>query len=124
VIRNKVQSKLAKAFNSKLIDAVHSFTCTKVINSGEKDFEAETYPESETVIYTGRGVLFGSYVKDLVKPDNYQVEDCKATVLQNEVTVVPQIDDEWETEKGIFRIIDISADPTGSIWKIQLRKIN
>lgn len=124
MIRNKVQSKLAKAFNSKLIDAVYPFTCTKVINLGEKDFETETYPESETVIYSGRGVLFGSYAKALVKPENYQAEDCKATVLQNEVTETPQIDDEWETEKGIFRIIDISADPTGSIWKIQLRKIN
>lgn len=124
MIRSKVQSKLAKAFDSKLADAVYPFTCTKVINSGEKDFETETYPESETAIYTGRGVLFGSYAKDLIKPDNYQVEDCKATVLQNEVTETPQIDDEWETEKGIFCIVDIGADPTGSIWKVQLRKVS
>lgn len=124
MIRSKVQSKLAKAFDKKLTDAVYPFTCTKVINSGEKDFETETYPESETVIYTGRGVLFGSYTKDLVKPENYQVEDCKATVLQNEVTEKPQIDDEWKTEKGIFRIVDIGADPTGCIWRVQLRKIN
>lgn len=88
------------------------------------DFETETYSESETVVYTGRGVLFGSYAKDLVKPENYQVEDCKATVLQNEVTAVPQIDDEWKTEKGIFRIVDIGTDPTGSIWKVQLRKVS
>jgi hypothetical protein len=122
--KNKVQSKLAKAFNTKLTDAVYAFTCTKVIYSGEMDFETETYPESETVIYTGRGVLFGSYAKDLVKPENYQVEDCKATVLQNEVTAVPQIDDEWDTEKGIFRIVDIGTDPTGSVWKVQLRKVS
>lgn len=124
MIRNKVQSKLAKAFDKKLTDAVYPFICTKVINSGEKDFETETYPESETVINTGRGVLFGSYTKDLVKPENYQVEDCKATVLQNEVTEIPQIDDEWETEKGVFRIVDIGTDPTGSIWKVQLRKVS
>ena len=124
MIRNKVQSKLAKAFNSKLSDAVHPFTCTKIINSGEMDFETETYSESESMIYTGRGVLFGSYAKDLVKPENYQAEDCKATVLQNEITATPQIDDEWETEKGIFRIVDIGADSTGSIWKVQLRKMS
>ncbi|WP_373351147.1 hypothetical protein [Acinetobacter bereziniae] len=124
MIRNKVQSKLAKAFNTKLTDAVYPFTCSKIINSGQMDFETETYPESETVVYTGRGVLFGSYAKDMVKPENYQVEDCKATVLQNEVTAVPQIDDEWKTEKGIFRIVDIGTDPTGSIWKVQLRKVS
>lgn len=124
MIRNKVQTKLAKAFEKKLTDAVYPFTCTKVINLGEMDFETETHPESETAIYTGRGVLFGSYAKDLVKPDNYQAEDCKATVLQNEVTETPQIDDEWETEKGIFRIVDIGADPTDSIWKVQLRKVS
>ncbi len=124
MIRNKVQSKLAKAFNTKLTDAVHPFTCTKIINSGEKDFETEEWSGSETKIYTGRGVLFGSYAKDLVKPESYQVEDCKATALQNEVTAMPQIDDEWETEKGVFRVIDIGADPTGSIWKVQLRKVS
>lgn len=122
-LRDKIQGKLAKAFDKKLADAVHQFTCTKIINTGEMDFETETYPDSETIIYTGRGVLFGSYAKDYVKPEKYQAEDCKATVLQNEVTAVPQVDDEWETEKGIFRIVSIGADPTDSIWKVQLRKV-
>lgn len=124
MIRNKVQSKVAKAFDKKLADAVYPFTCTKIINSGDYDFKTETYPNQEVKTYSGRGVLFGSYVKDTVKPDDYQVEDCKATVLQNEVTAEPQKDDEWEAEKGLFRIVSISADPTDSIWKVQLRKVS
>lgn len=123
MIKNKIQSKVAKAFDKKLADAVDSFTCTKEIQSGEFDFETQTYPTVTIEAYRGRGVLFGSYLKDMVKPTDYQVTDSKATVLQNEVTAVPQISDVWATSKGDFKVINIGADPTDSIWVCQLRKI-
>ena len=123
MIRDKVQSKLGKAFNKKLTDAVDSFTCTKLIYSGEFDFETQTYPVIGSESYSGRGVLFGSYLKDMVKPTDYQAEDAKAIVLQNEVTAAPQIDDVWVTSKGDFKVINIGADPTNSIWTCQLRKV-
>jgi len=123
MIKNKIQSKVAAAFNKKLADAVDSFTCTKLIYSGELDFETQTYPVVGDESYSGRGVLFGSYLKDMVKPIDYQVTDCKATVLQNEVTKVPQIGDVWATGKGSFKVVSGSADPTGSIWVCQLRKV-
>ena len=123
MIKNKIQSKVAAAFNKKLADAVDSFTCEKIIYSGEMDFETQTYPVIGDESYFGRGVLFGSYLKDMVKPIDYQVTDCKATVLQNEVTQVPQIGDVWATSKGRFKIVNIGADPTGSIGVCQLRKV-
>ena len=123
MIKNKIQSKVAKAFDKKLADAVDSFTCEKPIYSGEFDFETQTYPVVGSESYSGRGVLFGSYQKELVKPVDYQAEDAKAIVLQNEFTAVPQIDDVWVTSKGDFKVINIGADPTGSIWTCQLRKI-
>lgn len=123
MIKNKIQSKVAAAFNKKLIDAVDSFTCEKLIYSGEMDFETQTYPVIGDESYFGRGVLFGSYLKDMVKPIDYQVTDCKATVLQNEVTGLPQIGDVWATLKGRFKIVNIGADPTRSIWVCQLRKV-
>ncbi|WP_171525814.1 glutamate 5-kinase [Acinetobacter cumulans] len=123
MIKNKIQSKVAAAFNKKLADAVDSFTCEKIIYSGEMDFETQTYPVIGDESYSGRGVLFGSYLKDMVKPIDYQVTDCKATVLQNEVTGLPQIGDVWATLKGRFKIVNIGADPTGSIWVCQLRKV-
>lgn len=123
MIKNKIQSKVAAAFNKKLADAVDTFTCEKLIYSGEMDFETQTYPIIGDESYSGRGVLFGSYLKDMVKPIDYQVTDCKATVLQNEVTKVPQIGDVWATLKGRFKIVNIGADPTGSIWVCQLRKV-
>ncbi|MDM1734531.1 glutamate 5-kinase [Acinetobacter towneri] len=122
-MKNKIQSKVAKAFDKKLADAVDTFTCEKLIYSGEFDFETQTYPVVGDESYSGRGVLFGSYQKDLVKPADYQAEDAKAVVPQNEVTAVPQIGDVWVTAKGGFEVKNISQDPTGSIWTCQLRKV-
>lgn len=123
MIKNKIQSKVAKAFDKKLADAVDSFTCTKLIYSGEFDFETQTYPVVGSESYSGRGVLFGSYLKDLVKPTDYQAEDARAVVLQNEVTRVPQIDDVWVTSKGDFKVINIGADPAAATFTIQLRNV-
>lgn len=124
MIKNKIQSKVAKAFNSKLGDAVDTFTCSKEIQSGDFDFETQTYPTITVEAYNGRGVLFGSYLKDMVKPTDYQVTDSKAILLQNEVTSIPQIGDVWATSRGGFKVRNISEDPTGSIWACQLRKIS
>ena len=123
MIKNKIQSKVAKAFDKKLADAVDSFTCTKLIYSGEFDFETQTYPVVGSESYSGRGVLFGSYLKDLVKPADYQAEDAKAIVLQNEVSGVPQIGDVWNTVKGDFEVKNIGSDPVSAAYIIQLRKV-
>ena len=122
-MRDELQEELAEAFSTDLADAVDTFTCEKPIYSGEFDFETQTYPVVGSESYSGRGVLFGSYLKDLVKPADYQAEDAKAIVLQNEVTAVPQIDDVWVTSKGDFKVVNIGADPTDSIWTCQLRKV-
>lgn len=123
MIKNKIQSKVAKAFDKKLADAVDSFTCEKPIYSGEFDFETQTYPVVGSESYSGRSVL-GNYLKDLVKPTDYQVEDAKAIVLQNEVAAVPQIDDVWNTNRGGFKVVNIGADPVDATWVCQLRKVS
>jgi hypothetical protein len=122
-IKDDIQAEVAAAFSADLADAVDSFACEKPIYSGVFDFETQTYPVVGSESYSGRGVLFGSYLKDLVKPADYQAEDAKAIALQNEVTAVPQIDDVWATSKGDFKVINIGADPTNSIWTCQLRKV-
>lgn len=123
MIKNKIQSKVAAAFNKKLADAVDSFICEKLIYSGEFDFETQTYPVVGSDSYSGRGVLFGSYQKELVKPADYQAEDAKAIVLQNEVTAVPQIGDVWNTVNGDFEVKNIGSDPVSATYIIQLRKV-
>ena len=121
-MRDKIQSKVAKTFNTKLADAITTFTCSKEIQSGDFDFDSQTYPTVIVKQYSGRGV-FGSYKRDLVKPIDYQVEDIKATVLQSEVSQEPQIDDVWMSAKGEFKVLNVGMDPSGSIWVLQLRKV-
>ena len=121
-MRDELQAELAAAFNEDLADAVDTFTCEKPIYSGEFDFETQTYPVVGSESYSGRGVR-GNYLRDMVKPADYQAEDAKAIVLQNEVTAVPQIDDVWATSKGDFKVVNIGADPTNSTWTCQLRKV-
>ena len=123
MIKNKIQAKVAQAFSTKLADAVDTFTCTKLIYSGEFDFETQTYPIVGDESYSGRGVLFGSYLKDMVKPADYQATDSKATVLQNEVSGVPQIGDVWSTSSGGFKVVNIGSDPVSATYIIQLRKV-
>lgn len=127
-IKDDIQAEVAAAFSADLADAVDTFTCEKPIYSGEFDFETQTYPVVGSESYSGRGVLFGSYLKDMVKPIDYQVTDSKAVVLQNEVLKdgvehKPQIGDVWVTSRGSFKVVNIGADPTGSIWTCQLRKV-
>ena len=122
-LREELQADIADAFNTDLKDAVSEFTCTKIIYSGEMDFATQTYPIIGNETYSGRGVLFGSYQKDMVKPVDYQGTDCKAIVLQSEVIGVPQISDIWMTVKGEFKVVNIGADPVDAIWKVQLRKV-
>ena len=144
-IRDKVQSRLGKAFNTMLSDAVDTFTCERV-QGGEYDPITETMKDSSVITYSGRGVLFGSYQKDLVKPDDYQAEDSKGMLLQNEVTATPEINDVWVKalppitsdntsltvdnvttnmwgKNNRLRVISIGADPTNSIWTVQLRRV-
>lgn len=120
-LRDELQADTAEAFDTDLADAIATFTCSKEIQSGDFDFETQTYATVTVEQYSGRGV-FGSYKRDFVKPIDYQVEDIKATVLQNEVSQEPQIDDVW-VAGGEFKVLSVSKDPSGSIWVLQLRKV-
>lgn len=121
-IKDDIQAEVAAAFSTDLSDAVDSFTCTKLIYSGEFDFETQTYPVVGSESYSGRGVR-GNYLRDMVKPIDYQTTDAKAIVLQNELTGTPQIGDVWQFSDGGFEVKNISQDPTSSIWTCQLRKV-
>ncbi|MCH2072956.1 glutamate 5-kinase [Acinetobacter pittii] len=120
-LRDEIQAEIAEAFNEDLADTVHTFTCERVSKTNWD-------PKTETSIevkenYSGRGVLFGSYSQYEVQALGVLATDKKASILQNEVTMIPKIDDEWITALGFFRVIHIQQDPASTIWKCQLRKI-
>ncbi len=126
-MRSKLQSKLGKAFRTKLADAVDTFTCTRKILTGSNPATGEdTYSE---YVYGGRGVLFGSWAKDMVKPIDYRATDSKAVLLQNEVVssggelVEPDVNDIWVIDDGNYRVVSYGQEPSSSVWTCQLRKV-
>ena len=121
-MRDELQEELAAAFDEDLADAVNTFTCEKPIYSGEFDFETQAYPVVGSESYSGRGVR-GNYLRDMVKPIDYQTTDAKAIVLQNELTGIPQIGDVWQFADGGFEVKNIGSDPVSATYIIQLRKV-
>ncbi|UYF76634.1 glutamate 5-kinase [Acinetobacter ursingii] len=120
-LRDEIQADIAEAFNEDLADAIHTFTCERITKSNW-DPKTETYLETKES-YTGRGVLFGSYNQYEIQTLKVLATDKKATVLQNEVSMQPKIDDSWLTNQGTYRVVNIQQDPAGTIWKCQLRKV-
>lgn len=126
-LRDELQADIAEAFNDDLADAVDTFTCTrkKLVSSNPATGE-DTYTE---YLYGGRGVLFGSYLKDLVKPIDYRATDSKAVLLQNEVKdsagtlVEPDVNDIWVIDGGNYRVVNCGQDSSNSCWFCQLRKV-
>ncbi|UDE99484.1 glutamate 5-kinase [Acinetobacter pittii] len=120
-LRDELQAEIAEAFDEDLADAVHTFICERVIstNWNPKTNTSENVVEN----YSGRGVLFGSYYQYEIQTLGVLATDNKAVILQNEVTMVPKIDDEWITGLGTFRVIHIQQDPAATIWKCQLRRV-
>ena len=120
-LRDELHADLVEAFNDDLADAVHTFTCDRVVSS---NWNPKTNTSEDVVEhYEGRGVLFGSYSQYEIQTLGVLATDKKATVLQNEVSMTPKIDDEWLTALGSFRVIHIQQDPASTIWKCQLRKV-
>ncbi len=119
-LRDEIQADIAEAFNIDLADAITPFTCAR-ITKGNWDPVEETYDETRFE-YSGRCVA-GSYNQYEIQTLGVLATDKKAVVLQNEVTMTPQIDDEWFTPLGKFRVMHIQQDPAETIWKCQLREV-
>lgn len=125
-MRAKIQSKLGKAFSTKLADAVDTFTCTRKKLTGSNPATGEdTYIE---YVYSGRGVLLGSWAKDFVKPSDYLASDSKAVLLRNEVLsdgaeIEPQVNDEWLINSEYYRVVSYGSEASKSVWTVQLRRV-
>ncbi|MGF6125145.1 hypothetical protein QF019_000334 [Pseudomonas frederiksbergensis] len=125
---DEIQAEMAEAFDDPdgLADAVKPVAgARKVV--GEYDPGTGTAPEVTTT-YGGRGV-FGSYLAKEIDGSLIQTTDEKLLILQNELLImvdgvpmamisVPKIGDII----GGKRALNVSQDPVGATWTIQLRK--
>lgn len=114
-MRQEITADIANAFNTDLADAVKDFTAKRIILSDD-DWAVNDTQALSTINYSGRGVFTGFYAHEI---DNKTImqSDVKLICLQDELTEIPQIDDEINEMK----IISISHDPAEVSFTIQLR---
>ena len=127
-MREELQADIAEAFDDEdgLADAV------KPVAGSRKEagvYDPATGKTTSTITtYVGRGV-FGSYLSKEVDGSMVQTTDEKLLILQNELFVSvggvatstvaePKIGDLI----GGKRALNVSQDPAGATWTVQLRK--
>lgn len=127
-ITEKLNAKLAKAYDTKLADAIKPFECVRTTAAGEYDWETGTTPVV-TSGYRGRGV-FGSFKQQEIDGALILATDTKlSAVLQNELIevvdgeptgnlAIPQVDD---VINGMT-VKSVSADPADAQWVLALRR--
>lgn len=118
-----INKHLPRAFDNQLKDAVTAFTATRKGTGGAYDPELGEYVGAADITYSGRGT-FGGYSTMEAQATQVETTDVKLTALQIEVTDTPKVDDVIVADGQDRRVMDVSQDPTKSIWILQLRGIN
>lgn len=119
-LRAEIQADLAQAFNTDLADAIQPFTGSRTVTAiGDYDPVTDTTTGDQVIKYTGRGV-FTEYTIKEIDALTVLITDTKLIALQNEVNELPQVDD---TVNGVFRVVNVGADPADASITVQLRKV-
>ncbi len=117
-LRQSLQDSVAAAFDDDLADAVQSFTIKRAASSVYDTLLGEnviTYITADS-----RGV-FDKFTKSELVYDGVKPEDFKLIVLQNEMSISPEIDDLIVESLNIYKIISFKKDPANVAWEIQCR---
>ncbi|UFQ02254.1 glutamate 5-kinase [Pseudomonas fitomaticsae] len=125
-LQEKLQTKLAKAFDGKLADAVSAFAGTYQ-GAGVYDPVTEE-TTAVTVTYTGRGVL-AKYETRRIDNINILSGDLQLVALTNEVTDRPAeghtvtVTDLADRTKSVSYLVKgVQVDPASATYQIQLRR--
>lgn len=124
-LQDKLQTKLAKAFDGKLADAVLPFTGA-YISPGEWD-PVEEVSTGGPMTYTGRGVL-AKYETRRIDNINILSGDLQLIAITIEVTdrpaeghtiTAPDLAD--RTKSVSYLVKGVQVDPASATYQIQLR---
>lgn len=127
-ITDKLNTKLAAAYNTKLADAIKPFEGSRTVSTGSYNPETGQY-ETEASYYRGRGVM-GSFNQQEIDGARILATDTKLSgalkietveVVDGEPTgnlAIPQVDD---VINGMT-VKSVSADPADVQWVLALRR--
>jgi hypothetical protein len=119
-LRATIQADLAAAFNdpNKLADAVKTFTLTHT-DRGVYDPVTGTYATT-AISADSRGVFEPSTEK--VTDQNVRYTTTTLTVLQNELTLTPLVDDEVTIGTQVYEVSRVTPDPADATWELELEE--
>lgn len=116
-LRSDLQSDIAAAFDDDLADGVSTFVLRKVTST----FNTATNSTSETTADTSSRGVFLRYRTRELKDSDIEPKTYYLIVLQNELAVIPEIDDLVIVESTIYKVFDIKKDPAKATWVIRCR---
>jgi len=118
--RAKALSKLSKAFDGKLADAVKPFM---LVDRKQGTYDPTTGTTSESVMtYTFRGVLSRYSDLEIARSDGQvTVNNFKMTLLSNDVSIEPETNHIIvDVEGNEYQITDIAIDPMDVAYELRL----
>lgn len=119
-LKDKLQTKLAKALDGKLADAVSQVTGSYT-GPGVFDPLAET-TTAETITYTGRAVISGFKV-ERIDGVNIKSGDARCVILSNEISTVPDVGHRFRADGTNYTVHSVSPDPAGATYQLHLRRV-
>lgn len=118
-LQDKLQAKLAKAFDGKLADAVSPVTGSYT-GPGVFDPVTET-TTAETITYSGRGAITGFKV-ERIDGVNIKAGDAQCVILSNEISVAPDVGHSFSANGTSYTVHSVSPDPAGATYQLHLRR--
>lgn len=116
-LTSDIQSEIGIALDTDLADAAISISIIQVNGTYDVDSGLNTLSETS---YSTRGVFLEQFSKE-----DFQAEikpgDKKVLILQNELSIEPQIDDRLLYNSLEYKIIAKMADPANVTWELLCR---
>lgn len=117
--RDELNRELIAAFDSDLSDAVKEITVT---NYSEDTFDPVTGDVGKTILAQSitRGIFISRWDYEVFS-SNIEPEDRGLLILQNELTLTPEIGTIIEWESNTSRVVEVREDPMNVTWELRIR---
>lgn len=121
-LKEEIQNELKAAMDGDLAEAVKAFTYTPIVGTAYSPGTGQVTPPAGQA--SGRGIFFeAAIIESLTVPTADQV-DTKAIVLQNELSVSPEISGLLVTtgDGQEYGIVYVKSDPVGATWELYMKR--
>ncbi|MGE4486368.1 MAG: hypothetical protein AB7C95_00910 [Synergistaceae bacterium] len=118
-LKEEIQADLKEAMDGDLKEAVKAFTYT--VPGDSTNYNPTTGQVSSTgTTAPGRGVVYEVNAQEIANVPFMEKVTQKAIVLQNELSLTPEVDGVLDTTDEQYIVIYVKPDPVGATWELFL----